>query len=125
MSVQLHAKRFPPQGGDETSERRPPATGDDRGTGERTPFSRPRRAATARALRFGQAPGRHLPAGQPFVPACQSRLSGYVPRDEPFHVMAEEASLRAAVLNLTMNAIEAAGPGGEVDLGDVESATAR
>ena len=31
--------------------------------------------------------------------------------------MADQAGLRAAVLNLTMNAIEAAGPGGEVGLG--------
>ena len=31
--------------------------------------------------------------------------------------MADEAGLRAAVLNLTMNAVEAAGPGGEVNLG--------
>ena len=31
--------------------------------------------------------------------------------------MADEGGLRAAILNLTMNALEAAGPGGEVSLG--------
>ncbi len=36
--------------------------------------------------------------------------------DTPLPVIADEAGLRAAVLNLALNAIEAAGPGGKVTL---------
>jgi signal transduction histidine kinase len=52
-------------------------------------------------------------------PSCQHagvdlRLG---PEGDPLDVLVDEAGLRAAVLNLALNAIEAAGPGGRVSLG--------
>ncbi len=51
-------------------------------------------------------------------PSCQHARVNLCHRrgDASVVVMADEAGLRAAVLNLTMNAIEAAGPGGRVEL---------
>jgi signal transduction histidine kinase len=51
-------------------------------------------------------------------PACEHAKVALEVRGEgpPLPVMAEESGLRAAALNLALNAIEAAGPGGTVRL---------
>ena len=75
MSIQLHAKRFPPQGGDETLNvaLRQLAITEEQVRG--LALSRPRRAATARALRFTEAAGRRRAAGPPFLSACRGGTS--------------------------------------------------
>jgi signal transduction histidine kinase len=115
MSVQLHAKRFPPPAGDETLNvaLRQLAMTEDQVKGL---------LSLGRVGRQPHAPcelGRLLETIALLVsPSCQHarvdlrrRLAG-----DPLRVMADEAGLRAAVLNLAMNAIEAAGPGGTVEL---------
>ena len=116
MSVQLHAKRFPPQDGDETLDvaLRQLAMTEEQVKGL---------LSLGRVERQPHAPcelGRLLGDVALLVkPSCQHAKVHLRHRagDDPLHVMADEAGLRAAVLNLTMNAVEAAGPGGEVDLG--------
>jgi signal transduction histidine kinase len=51
-------------------------------------------------------------------PSCQhARVTlRYRQTTEPLELFTDPSSLRAAVLNLTLNAIEAAGPGGEVSI---------
>ena len=61
------------------------------------------------------APRGRRPAGRSVVPARQGR-SSHQPRGVPLELLADEAGVRAAVLNLALNAIEAAGPGGTVSL---------
>ncbi len=115
MSIQLHAKRFPPKGGDETLN-----------------VALRQLAITEEQVRGLLSLGRM--ERQPHAPCELGRLLGEIallvhpscqhagvdlrlrPYAEPFLIEADEAGLRAAILNLTMNAIEAAGPGGKVDL---------
>ena len=116
MSVQLHAKRFPPRAGDETLDvaLRQLAMTEEQvrgllslGNVERQPHV---------PCELGQLLGE---IALLVNPSCQhANVDLQLCREhEPFHVMADAAGLRAAVLNLTMNAIEAAGPGGKVNLG--------
>jgi signal transduction histidine kinase len=116
MSVQLHTKRFPPQDGDETLDvaLRQLAMTEEHVKGL---------LSLGRAERQPHAPceiGQLLKDVALLVkPSCthakvQLRHKG---GDDSLRVMADEAGLRAALLNLAMNAVEAAGPGGEVDLG--------
>jgi signal transduction histidine kinase len=51
-------------------------------------------------------------------PSCQHARVTLLHRQtaEPLELFADPSSVRAAVLNLTLNAIEAAGPGGEVSI---------
>ncbi len=117
MSIQLHAKRFPPQAGDETLNvaLRQLAMTEEQVKGL---------LSLGRVERQPHAPCelRRLLSEITLLvnPSCQHANVDLRNRqnqaDAPFYVMAEEASLRAAVLNLTMNAIEAAGPGGKVNL---------
>jgi signal transduction histidine kinase len=116
MSIQLHTKRFPPRAGDETLDvaLRQLAMTEEQVKGllslgrvERRPYVRCEL-------------GRLLEEIALLVnPSCQHARVDLRRRgaDDPSYVMAEEAGLRAAVLNLTMNAIEAAGAGGKVELG--------
>jgi signal transduction histidine kinase len=116
MSVQLHAKRFPPPSGDQTLE-----------------VALRQLAMTEEQVKGLLSLGRieqppHAPCDLDRLlseviflvnPSCQHArvvLRHYRTAD-PIEVMADEAGLRAAVLNLTLNAVEAAGPGGQVDLG--------
>lgn len=116
MSVQLHARRFPPREGDETLNvaLRQLAITEEQVKGL---------LSLGRVERQPHAPcelGRLLGDITLLVgPSCQHAKVDlrHRPGYDPFHVMADEASLRAAILNLTMNAIEAAGPGGKVHLG--------
>jgi signal transduction histidine kinase len=115
LSVQLHAKRFPPKDGDETLD-----------------VALRQLAITEEQVKGLLSLGRVEP--QPHAQCELGRLLGEVALlvrpschhakvhlrhqvgVDPLHVIADEAGLRAAVLNLAMNAVEAAGPGGEVDL---------
>ena len=116
LSVQLHAKRFPPKEGDETLDvaLRQLAMTEEQVKGL---------LSLGRVERQPHAPcelGQLLEDVALLVkPSCHHAKVHLRHRagDDPLHVMADEAGLRAAVLNLTMNAVEAAGPGGEVDLG--------
>ena len=110
MSVQLHARRFPPQDGDETLDvaLRQLAMTEEQVKGL---------LSLGRVERQPHAPcelGQLLEDVALLVkPSCQHakvELCRHRAGDDPLHVMADEAGLRAAVLNLTMNAIEAAGP---------------
>ncbi|QEH38398.1 Nitrogen regulation protein NR(II) [Aquisphaera giovannonii] len=118
MSVQLHARRFPPPEGDETLKVaiRQLAMTEDQvkgllslGRAER----RPPEACDARAL-LDEVAGLIGPAGQ------HARVRLVVDgRDGegPLPLFGDRANVRAAVLNMALNAIEAAGAGGEVRLG--------
>ena len=120
MSVQLHARRFPPRAGDETLDvaLRQLAMTEDQVKG---------------LLSLGRVePQPHSPCDLAALLGNIAMLVGpschhagvalrHLPADGPLVVMAEEAGLRAAVLNLTLNAIEAAGPGGEVRVGATSS----
>jgi signal transduction histidine kinase len=116
MSIQLHVKRFPPRAGDETLNvaLRQLAITEEQVKGL---------LSLGRSERAPRAPcelGRLLGDVSLLVhPSCQhSKVHLYYQRgDKAVRVMADEARLRGAVLNLAMNAIEAAGPGGEVGLG--------
>jgi signal transduction histidine kinase len=115
MSVQLHARRFPPAEGDETLNvaLRQLAMTEEQVKGL---------LSLGRVERLPHAPCdvERLLQDVAFLvmPSCHHAkvYLRHAPQGEPLHVMADEAGLRAAVLNLTMNAVEAAGPGGEVDL---------
>ena len=116
MNVELHARRFPPRAGDQTLDialRQLSITEEQLkrllslGRADRQPHA-PCELATLLgdvALLVG--------------PSCQharvrfDRLAG----NGSLSIAADEAGLRAAILNLAMNALEAAGPGGEVSLG--------
>jgi signal transduction histidine kinase len=115
MSVQLHARRFPPAEGDETLSvaLRQLAMTEEQVQGL---------LSLGRVERQPHAPCdvERLLEDVAFLvmPSCHHAkvFLRHVQRGEPIRVMADEAGLRAAVLNLTMNAVEAAGSGGEVDL---------
>jgi signal transduction histidine kinase len=116
MSVQLRAKRFPPQPGYETLNvaLRQLAMTEEQVKGL---------LSLGRVERQPLAPCelRRLLSDITLLvnPSCQHAKVDLRHRqgEDAFHVMADEAGLRAAVLNVTMNAIEAAGPGGTVNLG--------
>ncbi len=115
MSIQLHARRSPPQAGDETLNvaLRQLAMTEEQVKG---------------LLSLGQVerqPHAQCELGRLLAeitwlvnPSCQHAKVDlrHCRGDDPYYVMADEAALRAAVLNLTLNAIEAAGPGGTVNL---------
>ena len=116
MSVQLHARRFPPRRDDETLDiaLRQLAMSEEQIKGLLSLGRVERRPPALCEL------GRLLDDVARLVgPSCQHgkvelrRAAG----GEPLHVLADESGLRAAILNLVLNAIEAAGPGGEVGLG--------
>jgi signal transduction histidine kinase len=115
MSVQLHARRSPSRGGDEALEvaLRQLAMTEEQVKGL---------LSLGRVERPPRAPcelGRLLDDVAVLVgPSYRHAKVGLRHRrgDGPLHVMADEPGLRAAVLNLVLNAIEAAGPGGEVSL---------
>lgn len=114
MSVQLHARRHPSRDGDQSLdvalrqlamteeqvkgllslgrvEPRPPET-----------FDLHRLLADVAVL---------------VLPSCQhAKVRFRHPQGGPLRLLADPAGLRAAVLNLALNAVEAAGPGGEVGL---------
>lgn len=116
MSVQLHARRSPPQPGDETLNvaLRQLAMTEEQVKGL---------LSLGRAERVPHAPcelGRLLADIALLVyPSSQHAHVDFrlLPGDKPVRVMGDEAGIRAAILNLTLNAIEAAGPGGRVNLG--------
>ena len=116
MSVQLHARRFPPPAGDETLNvaLRQLAMTEEQVKGI---------LSLGRSERRAHAPcelGRLLGEIAMLVePSCQhAGVSIRHPRPEiTISIMADESGLRSAILNLTLNAIEAAGSGGEVRLG--------
>ena len=115
LSVQLHAKRFPPPAGDETLTvaLRQLAMTEEQVRGLLSLGRIERRPHVACDL------GRLLGEVAELVnPSCQHArvVLRHRPDDRPVLVMGDEAGLRAAVLNLAMNAIEAAGPGGLVRL---------
>jgi signal transduction histidine kinase len=115
MSVQLHAKRSPPRPGDETLN-----------------IALRQLAITEEQVKGLLSLGRveaqpHAPCelGQVLEdvsllvnPSCEhAKVDLQLQRgDNPCHVIGDEAGLRSAILNLTLNAIEAAGPGGKVKL---------
>jgi signal transduction histidine kinase len=115
MSVQLHAKRFPPREGDQTLDvaLRQLAITEEQVRGL---------LSLGRVERQPRAPCEldRLLAEVAFLvdPSCQHAKVQlrHLPGTGPMQVIADEAGLRAAVLNLTLNAVEAAGPGGEVEL---------
>jgi signal transduction histidine kinase len=115
MSIQLHAKRYPSGGGDQTLS-----------------VALWQLAMTEEHLEGLLTLGRV--ERQPHAPCELNRLLGEVAllvnpscqhakvqlrhhrREDPIRVVADAVGVRAAVLNLTLNAVEAAGPGGQVDL---------
>jgi signal transduction histidine kinase len=116
MSIQLHTKRFPPQEGDETLD---VALRQLTVTEEQVK----RLLSLGRVERPPRAScelGRLLDDVILLVnPACHHAKVHLRHNwgDIPIEVVADEEGVRAAVLNLTMNALEAAGPGGEVSVG--------
>ncbi len=115
MSIQLHTKRFPPPTGDQTLDiaLRQLAMTEEQVKGL---------LSLGRAERPPHAPcevDRLLEEVAYLVnPSCDHAKVQLRHRRnvEPIQVVADEVGLRAAVLNLTLNAVEAAGPGGEVEL---------
>jgi signal transduction histidine kinase len=123
MSVQLHARRYPPPPGDQTLD-----------------VALRQLAITEEQVKALLSIGRverHEPeacnlrqvideVAALVFPTCQhANVTLDRPTDrEPIAIRADRAGLRAAILNLTLNAIEATGPGGSVGLeihpGDVE-----
>jgi signal transduction histidine kinase len=115
MSIQLHAKRFPPQTGDKTLD-----------------VALLQLAITEEQVKGLLSLGRSAPQTHArcelnrvledvallVSPSCDHAKVAL--RNDrsigPIQVNADEMGLRAAVLNLTLNAIEAAGPGGEVEI---------
>ena len=115
MSVQLHAKRYPARDGDQSLDvaLRQLAMTEEQVKGllslgrvER----RPPEACDLRQLLEDVALLVH--------PSCQHAkvTLRYQQGKEPLELVTDPSSVRAAVLNLTLNAIEAAGYGGEVSL---------
>ncbi len=116
MSIQLHAKRFPPRDGDETLNvaLRELTITEEQVKGLLSLGRLERQPHTECEL------GRLLEEITLLVsPSCEHAQVDLRrrPGEGPLHVMADAPGLRAAVLNLMMNAIEAAGPGGGVRLG--------
>ena len=118
MSIQLHAKRHPAQAGDETLAvaLRQLALTEEQVKGLLSAGRR--RAESARscstlAQLLADVAGLVDPACQharvAFSASCDER-------DGPLDIFADRSSLRAAILNLALNAIEAAGQGGTVSL---------
>ena len=116
MSIQLHARRFPPPEGDETLDvaLRQLAMTEDQVRG------------LLSLGRVGKKPLEPCEVGgllgevaRLVRPTSQHARVGFRhrPGDRPFPVLADGAGLRAAILNLALNAIEAAGPGGSVEIG--------
>lgn len=115
LSVQLHAKRSPPRPGDETLDvaLRQLAMTEEQVKGLLSLGrleQRPPAACDVGALVADVA----LLVG----PSCQHAgvALRVCPANGPLLVTADAAGLRAAVLNLALNAIEAAGPGGTVEV---------
>jgi signal transduction histidine kinase len=117
MSVQLHAKRFPPQPGDETLNvaLRQLSMTEDQVKGllslgrveRRPPIECDVRQLLADVALLVQ-------------PSCQHAKVTLLYHDHesngPLTFVADPSGVRAATLNLALNAIEAAGPGGSVSL---------
>ncbi len=116
MSIQLHAKRFPPREGDET-----------------LAVALRQLTMTEEQVRGILSLGRveHQPHARCDLGRLLADIASLVgpssqharvalhlhPVAPPLTVLGDEPGLRAALLNLAMNAIEAAGPGGRVALG--------
>ncbi len=115
MSVQLHVKRFPPQGGDQTLNvaLRQLAMTEEQVKGLLSLGRVERQAHAPCELERLLADVTLLVNTSCHHAKIHLRHHQGVDR---LHVMADLAGLRAAVLNLTMNAIEAAGAGGDVHL---------
>jgi signal transduction histidine kinase len=115
MSVQLHARRYPAPEGDESLNvaLRQLAMTEEQVKGLLSLGRVERRPPEV----FDLGP---LLADVAFLvhPSCQhAKVALQQPQgEEPLTLRADRSSLRAAVLNLTLNAIEAAGPGGAVRL---------
>ncbi len=113
MSVQLHAKRYPPPRDDHSLEvaLRQLAMTEEQVRGILS-LGRLEPRAPAPCDILGLMTDVALLVG----PSCEhSKVRLHSPEGEPGSlVVADPASLRAALLNLTINAIEAAGSGGEV-----------
>jgi signal transduction histidine kinase len=115
MSVQLHAKRFPPQPGDHSLDvaLRQLAMTEEQVKGL---LSLGRVERQPRALcRLDRLFAEVALLVSPACDHVRVQLRHHA-GDDPIDVVADEVGLRAAVLNLTLNAIEAAGPGGQVEL---------
>lgn len=115
MSVQLHARRHPEAAGDRSLgvALRQLAMTEEQVKGLLSLGRVERRPAEPCDL------GKLLADVADLVdPACQHARVALTCRasDDPLEVIAEPAGVRAAVLNLALNAIEAAGPGGTVRL---------
>ncbi len=115
MSIQLHVKRFPPQGGDETLNvaLRQLAMTEEHVKGLLS-LGRVERQGHV-LCELGRLLSDVTLLVNPLSDHAKVQLT-HSREAESIHVMADEAGLRAAVLNLTMNAVEAAGAGGEVEL---------
>lgn len=115
LSVQLHAKRFPPQAGDETLDvaLRQLAMTEEQVKGLLSLGRVERRPAEVSDLRQLLADVAVL-----VRPSCQHAkvVLRYQEGDGPIPFVADRSGVRAAALNLALNAIEAAGPGGSVGL---------
>jgi signal transduction histidine kinase len=115
MSVQLHAKRYPSPDGDQslTVALRQLAITEEQVQGLLSLGRVERPPAEICDLR-------KLLADVAFLvdPSCQHAKVAlhHTQRDDPITLRADPSGVRAAVLNLTLNAIEAAGPGGAVSL---------
>ncbi len=75
MSIQLHAKRFPPREGDETLNVALRQLAITEEQVRRIALARPRRAATGCALRCGKAAERRRAAGSAVVSTCRGGTS--------------------------------------------------
>jgi signal transduction histidine kinase len=117
LSVQLHVRRFPPLAGDETLDvaLRQLAITEEQVKGLLSLGRVERRPAERCDLRRLLAE-----VAQLLRPSCQhAKVDLRYDDDEgdgPIEVVADPAGVRAAVLNLALNAVEAAGPGGGVTL---------
>ena len=116
MSVQLHARRFPPPDGDRTLDVaiRQLAMTEEQVKGLLSlgrVEARPPERCDARQIVEDVA--------SLIAPTCQhARVTLHHHQGEgPLPFLADRAGVRAAVLNLALNAVEAAGAGGEVRLG--------
>ena len=114
MSVQLHARRHPAPDGDQSLDvaLRQLAMTEEQVKGLLSLGRVERRPPEVFDLRQLLADVALL-----VRPSCQhAKVLLHRPRGVPLELLADPAGVRAAVLNLTLNAIEAAGSGGKVSL---------
>ena len=115
MSVQLHAKRHPAAAGDQTltvalcgSSRSPRSRSRACSRSAGSSGSPPRSATCASSWRTSPSWSIRRASTRGSTSLSRARTAGSL------EVLADRSGLRAAILNLTLNAIEAAGQGGTV-----------